>query len=114
MDKLNKITNVAFAVFVILVLYIFYHYYTRPDPVEIDTDGDGVISPEEIKEYIKKEIDRRSKSPPQFRGILKSAISGIVRGALMGLLLGGVEGAATSAIVLGTINPIISSFEYMY
>lgn len=114
MDKLGKLANAVFVVFMVLVVYIFYHYYNREEPIEIDTDGDGVISPQEIKEYIKKELDRRSKRPPQFRGILKSALSGALRGAFMGLLLNGVEGAVTSAIVLGMINPIITGMEHMY
>jgi hypothetical protein len=44
---------------------------------------------------------------------VKSSLSGAFRGALMGLLLNGVEGAITSAVVLGMINPIVTSVDYM-
>ncbi len=115
MDKLEKIANAVFIVFAILVIYIFYYYYTKEDlSSEIDTDGDGIVTRAELKAYIKKELERHAENPPQFRGVVKSAISGAVRGACTGLLLSGVEGAITSAIVLGMINPIITGIEHTY
>jgi hypothetical protein len=114
MDKLEKLRNGAFVVFFILVLYIFAYHYFKPPEDPIDADGDGNISNKELSEHIKKEIERRSRSPPGFAGVLRSAVSGAIRGACMGLILNGIEGAITSAIVLGMINPIITSIEYVY
>ncbi len=114
MDKFEQITNGVFIVFMILTLYIFYHYYFKEPPIEIDEDGDGVITKAELTNYIKKELDRRASTPPQFRGIIKSSISGALRGALMGLLINGAEGAVVGALVLGTINPIITGIDHMY
>ena len=86
MDKLENITNTIFIIFLILVIYIFYHYYNIV-PNDIDENGDGIVTDDEIKIYIKKEIDRRLESPPQFKGVVKSSLSGFFRGFLMGLLL---------------------------
>lgn len=114
MDKLNKITNAVFVVFIILVIYIFYFYYTKKKDEDVDMNGDGIVTKVELQEYVKKEMERRSKSPPQFSSILKSSISGAIRGALMGLIINGIEGAITSAIVFGTINPILTGIEHTY
>ncbi len=114
MDKFEQITNGAFIAFMLLAIYVFYHYYFKEPPIEIDEDGDGIITKAEIINYIKKELDRRASNPPQFRGIIKSSMSGAIRGALMGLLINGVEGATVGALVLGMINPIITGIDHMY
>ncbi len=114
MDKLEKLQSAVGLVFMIVVIYIFYYHYNRDISNDIDANHDGVITKPELDYYIKKELDRRAKNPPQFKGILKSAMSGALRGALMGLLLNGIEGAIASALVLGMINPIIASVEHMY
>ncbi len=111
MDKLEKLYTGVFLVFLLLMIYVFYHYYKR-DCIA-DLNNDGVVDQNELAHHIKKEIDERSKNPPGFRGIVKSSLSGAFRGALMGLLLNGVEGAITSAVVLGMINPIVTSVDYM-
>ena len=56
MDKLNKLANAVFVVFVIMLIYILYFYYNQDEPPEMDTNDDGIISPQEIKDYIKKRI----------------------------------------------------------
>lgn len=115
MDRLEKLHNAAFVVFMVLVIYIFFHYYFKNDePNKMDADGDGVVTKKELADYMKKELELRSKTPPSFSGILRSAMSGALRGACMGLILNGVEGAITSAIVLGMINPIITGVEHAY
>jgi hypothetical protein len=114
MDKLNRLYNAVFVVLLIVVIYVFYCAYNRDPPPDMDMDYNGIVTAIEVKEYLKKELDRRSKSPPQFKMVMRSAMSGAFRGALMGLLLNGIEGAATSAIVLGMINPIITSIDHMY
>jgi hypothetical protein len=114
MDSFKQILNSALVVLTILLIYIIYLSYSRKPDTELDADGDGIITKKEVSDYIKKELERRSSSPPSTRGIMKSALSGVIRGGLMGLVLGGVEGAAASAIVLGLINPIITGIEYAY
>lgn len=114
MDKLSKLNNAIFIIFMLSLLYIFYYYYHKKEPTEIDLDGDGVITASEIKTFIKKEMERNQIKPPKFKTLIKSSLSGAIRGALMGLLLNGLEGALTSALVLGMINPIITSLEHNF
>lgn len=114
MDKLDKLYTGVFIVFLMLTFYVIYHYYNLEDDTVVDLNNNGIIESEEIKFHIKKELDRRSKQPPRFHGIVKSCISGIFRGFLMGMLLNGWEGAITSAIVLGTINPIVTGIEHTF
>lgn len=114
MDKLEQIKNGVFVLLMVLAIYVFYHYYFKEPPNEIDENQDGIITKEEVINYIKKELDRRNSNPPQFRGVLKSSISGVIRGALMGLMINGVEGAVVGGIVLGMINPIMTGIEHMY
>lgn len=114
-NKLDNLANLGFAVFVLLMIYIMYTSYYREPPASPDLDGDGIVTKKELQAYIAAELERKSKSPPQFRGLIKSAISGAVRGGLMGLLLSNtLEGAAVSAIVLGVINPVVGSVENAY
>lgn len=113
MDKLEKLYSGVFVVFLLLAIYIFFHYYNLQNEKIADLNSDGIIDNDELAYHIRKELDRKSKSPPSLYGLVKSAASGAMRGALMGLLLNGVEGAATSAIVLGLINPIITGVEFM-
>lgn len=115
MDKLDKLTNAVSVVFIIICMYVFYYYYNKPTVEDIDEDGDGIITKKELTNYIKRELEKKAKEPPKFRSILKSALSGLVRGGLMGLLLtNDLEGAATSALVLGMINPIITGIDHIY
>lgn len=115
MDKLSKLYTGVFVVFLVLISFILLHYYRLDEENDItDLNNDGKIDQNEIDVHIKKILDNRSKQPPQFKGIIKSMLTGVTRGALMGLLLNGIEGSITSAIVLGIINPIITSIEFMF
>ena len=110
MDKLGKIYNAVFVALIIVLIYIIANHYYYDEDVEPDfVDED---SNKDLASYIKKEIHTHTSSPPTIKKIFKSMITGAVRGALMGLVLNGVEGAITSALVLGTINPIITSIEH--
>ena len=114
MDKLEKLYTGATIAFVILIIFIFIHYYNVSEKNDIlDLNDDGIIDSNELAYHIKKEIDKQSKEAPSFKGIIKSFLTGIVRGIFMGLLLYGPEGALTSALVLGMINPIITSIEHL-
>jgi len=111
MDKLDKLANAVFVIFVTLLIFIFVHYYTHEQKNNEEVPNDTkLVTRREMCKY----IDLTSKKPPRFRTLIKSATSGAIRGAFMGLLLNGVEGAITSAIVLGMINPLITSFEYLW
>lgn len=115
MDKLDKLYTGVFVVFLILVSFVLLHYYRLDEENDIiDLNGNGTIEQNEIEAHVKKILDNRSKQPPQFKGVIKSMLTGLTRGALMGLLLNGIEGSITSAIVLGIINPIITSIEFMF
>lgn len=113
MDKLENLYTGVFIVFLLLVFYVFFHYYNLEEE-DADLNGDGVLDQSEITYHIKKELDRRSKQPPRLKGVVKSCISGMFRGFLMGMLLNGLEGAITSAVVLGTINPIVTGIEHNF
>jgi hypothetical protein len=110
MDKLSKIYNGVFITLVIVVVYILIYKYYYDDPVEVDYTDER--SNKDLSTYIKKEIKTHTSAPPTTKKLVKSVITGIIRGALMGLILNGVEGAIASALVLGTINPIITYVEY--
>ncbi len=112
MDKLEKIYNAVFITLIIVVVYILANHYIYNDPVEPDFSDER--SNRDLTSYIKKEISTHTNAPPNMKKIFKSIITGAIRGGLMGLLLNGVEGAITSALVLGTINPIITSIEYKF
>jgi len=115
MYNLQVLQNATFVVFLLLAIYIFgYYYLHNEEPNILDSDGDGQITKKEVIEFINRELDNRAKRPPQFKGIVKSALSGAMRGAVMGLILNGLEGAAAGAIILGSINPIITSLEHIY
>ncbi len=88
------------------------HYYNREQLGEMDLNGDGVVDNNELQIYIKKEMEKKQSQPPQFKGLVRSSLSGVLRGFLMGFVLNGIEGAITSGIILGLINPVISSIEY--
>lgn len=113
MDKLEKIYTGVFIVFLLLTFYMFFHYYNLEEN-DADINNDGIIDNEELSYHIKKELDKRSGQPPRFKGIVKSCISGLFRGFLMGMMLTGFEGAITSALVLGTINPIVTGIEHNF
>lgn len=113
MDKLENLYTGVFVVFLLLVFYVFFHYYNL-EKENADTNGDGIVDENELSYHIKKELEKRSKQPPRLRGIIKSCVSGLFRGFLMGMLLTGMKGAITSAIVLGTINPIVTGIEHNF
>ena len=110
MDKLEKIYNAVFITFIIIAVYIMAYHYLLDDPIIPGYADEG--SNRDLSSYIKKEIKSNASAPPTFKKILKSMLTGAIRGALMGLALNGVEGAITSALVLGTINPIITCIEH--
>ncbi len=112
MDKLEKLYTGVFIIILIVAIIIFIHYYNKKEEVIEDINGDGVISMNEIRYHIKKELDERSHKPPQFKGVVKSSISGFLRGLLTGIIINGLEGALTSGIVLAVINPIIAGVEH--
>lgn len=117
-DNIDKSTSqkkikLGFYIFVVIICIIIYiHYYNLEQNQVEDHNRDGLIDSDELTHHIKKEIEKKQKQPPQFKGIVKSSVTGLLRGLLMGLVLGGVEGALTTGIVLATINPIISGIEY--
>ncbi len=104
----------AFIVLMSIVIFIFIYHYNKEESAIVDENQDGKISPNELAAHIKKELERKAKQPTQFSGLLKSSMSGMLRGFLMGMLLSGPEGALVTAVVLGMINPIMTSIEHMY
>jgi hypothetical protein len=109
----QKKIKIGFFIFVIIICILVYlHYYNIEQTKFNDINNDGLIDNNELSYHIKQEIDKKQKQPPQFKGIVKSSVTGLLRGLLMGLVLGGIEGAITTGIVLATINPIISGIEY--
>lgn len=109
----EKKIKLGFFIFVVIIcIMIYLHYYNIEQNQVQDSNNDGLINNDELKDHIKKEIEKRQKQPPQFRGIVKSSVTGLLRGLLMGLVLGGVDGALRTGIILATINPIISGVEY--
>ena len=112
MDKLEKIYNAVFITFIIILIYILAYHYLTDETVVPDFSDEN--SNRDLASYIRKEIRANSNTPPTLKKIIKSMLSGAIRGALMGLALNGVEGAITSAIVLGTINPLITSVEHKF
>jgi hypothetical protein len=109
----QKKIKIGFFIFVIIICILVYlHYYNIEQKKFNDINNDGLIDNNELNYHIKQEIDKKQKQPPQFKGIVKSSVTGLLRGLLMGLVLGGIEGAITTGIVLATINPIISGIEY--
>jgi hypothetical protein len=109
----QKKIKIGFFIFVIIICILVYlHYYNIEQTKFNDINNDGLIDNNELSYHIKQEIDKKQKQPPQFKGIVKSSVTGLFRGLLMGLVLGGIEGAITTGIVLATINPIISGIEY--
>jgi hypothetical protein len=109
----QKKIKIGFFIFVIIICILVYlHYYNIEQKKFNDINNDGLIDNNELSYHIKQEIDKKQKQPPQFKGIVKSSVTGLLRGLLMGLVLGGIEGAITTGIVLATINPIISGIEY--
>jgi hypothetical protein len=112
-DKSQKKIKLGFYIFVVIIcIMVYLHYYNLTQNIVEDSNKDGLIDTDELNSHIKKEIEKRQTQPPQFKGIVKSSVTGLLRGLLMGLVLGGVEGALTTGIVLATINPIISGVEY--
>ena len=117
-DNIDKSTaqkkiKLGFYIFVVIIcIMIYLHYYNLEQNQVEDHNKDGIIDSDELTHHIKNEIEKKQKQPPQFKGIVKSSVTGLLRGLLMGLVLGGVEGALTTGIVLATINPIISGIEY--
>jgi len=110
MDKLGKIYNAVFISLIIVLIYILANHYYYGEEVKPDFSDEE--SNKDLTSYIKKEIQAHTSGPPSTKKIIKSIFTGAIRGALMGLLLNGVEGAITSALVLGTINPIITAIEH--
>ncbi len=110
MDKLEKIYNSVFITLIIVLIYILANHYVNNEAIEPDYIDE--TSNNDLSSYIKKEINTHVSTPPTMKKILKSMLTGAIRGALMGLILNGFEGALTSALVLGTINPIITTIEY--
>ena len=109
----HKKIKIGFFIFIILIcIMVYLHYYNIEQKKISDINNDGLIDNNELIHYIKQEIDKKQKQPPQFKGIVKSSVTGLLRGLLMGLVLGGIEGALTTGIILATINPIISGIEY--
>lgn len=116
MYSLSSISIGVYVTFVIMLFITLTYTYRKEKQLaefdEIDLNGDGIITRQELKHHLTKELEKRSNQPPKMEGLAKSATSGIIRGFLMGLLINGFEGAVLGAFVLGTINPIISSVEY--
>lgn len=116
MYSLDNISIGVYVVFVMILFILLTHTYHRESQLaefnEIDLNGDGIITRQELKHHLAKELEKRNSQPPKMEGLVKSATSGIIRGFLMGLLINGFEGAVLGAFVLGTINPIISGIEH--
>jgi hypothetical protein len=112
MDKLDKLYTGTFVVVLVFAIFIFIHYYNKEQITSMDLDQNGNIDNNELGIHIKKEIEKKHSQPPQFKGLVKSSLSGVLRGLLMGFILNGIEGAVTTGIVLGIVNPIMSSIEY--
>lgn len=113
MDKLEKLFTGFFIVLLVLCIIVFFHYYNKEEKKIKDLNGDGLITKNEIEYHIKKELDKRLETPPEFKGLVKSCFSGFLRGLMMGILVNGYEGAITTGIVLAVINPIMTGIEPM-
>ena len=114
---MKKLTDISIGVWVsfsiIIVFSVSYaQKNTQTTDLElVDLDGDGVISKYEVKQLFKKLVIEKKKNV-EVKSLLGSMATGAFRGCLMGLLLNGVEGAVTGAIVLATVNPIVSMLEH--
>ncbi len=108
MKSFEDISKSIFIAMVIMLIIIFlYANFIRDNYKEADTNGDGIVTRKEMMEYMKK------KSPSNLIGKLKSAfLCGLLRGFVLGYLIDGPNGAVVTSIVYGTINPVISWFEF--
>lgn len=114
MYKLSELYSGSFIVILIVLIVLLAYHYKKKDNEIKDLNGDGVIDQSEIEYQIKKQLEERAKQPPSYNGIIRSSLSGALRGTLMGFLLGGsTESAISGCIVLGIINPIVTSLEFL-
>ena len=98
---------ILLTIFLILeILYLNKKKKNTIDFAQYDTNKNGVLSKDEIDNYIRK---NKSKRTPE--KIISSMTSGAFRGFLMGFVTGGVSGAFTGSVLLCIINPIVSLID---
>jgi len=118
MYRFDNISTGILVLLIIILLFILisvYNYDSKLDDFNaLDLNKDGVVTRRELQIAISNELEKKNKSPPKLRGMIKSAASGALRGCLMGFLFNGLEGALSAGLVLGIINPIVSGLEYMF
>ncbi len=94
--ELPQLKNSITIIFIIVLIFLFVYVYI------IDQTDEKFTSLKKEKE-IKK---------PTFGGMIVNCINGVCRGFLTGLITTGhIEGAVTSGIIMGVINPISSIVE---
>jgi hypothetical protein len=115
MYKFSDLSFGAFLLLFIVLLIQIYYFYDFDDEIDnltdLDFDGNGKVSRQELKYYLKLVEDRTKKKKIKWREAKENIFAGVIRGFLMGFILNSVEGGLTLALILGVINPVISCGE---